>query len=321
VNSLPLVSLLCVSLLLPACTTDRSPSQVNSVLQQQARSMAAHLAADEPLAGLRIARGLVPFDPALADFSARLAAAPQEVRAQFEHERLGVNVSLRRDDEAGFWSRAAWWLPDRLLDLCDVVSFDLRLGYGLGVDLHATRAAQLGLGAAGGIGLGWHEQRSLGVRVAQYNGWRLGSAGGGFDWGFDVGTGERHVGGARREGGAQSEDLIYQEWRDYWSLGASAHALLLGVEVDLHPIELADFFGGLVGFDLGHDDQGTTRPEPVFGNSGLALQTLRECLVDEPTMDMWAAARDAAAGMPTEGVSAPGDAGNPEGVSPPADEP
>jgi len=294
--------------------------------------MAAHLAADEPLAGLRIARGLEAFDPTLAEFSARLAAAPPEVRAQFEHERLGVNVSVRRDEDTGFWTRAAWWLPDRVLDLCDVVSFDLRLGYGLAVDVHATRAAALGLGAAAGIGLGWHDQRSLGVRVAQYNGWRLGSSGGGFDWGFDVGTGERRVGGARREPGAQSSDLIYQEWRDYWSLGASAHGLLLGVEVDLHPIELADFFGGLVGFDLGHDDQGSTRAEPLYGTSGLALQTLRESLIDQPTMDAWFVARDAAAAMDAEAAreaaaetdhDAPpatvNDAG--EGVSPPADEP
>lgn len=279
-------------LLLPACSTSRAPRQVNVVVHQQERSMQAHFAAGEPLAGLRIARGLESFDAQLADLSARLAEQSAEVRELFEHDRLGVNVALRRDEPAEFWTRVAWWLPERLLDLLDVVSFDLRMGYGLSADVHLTRAAALGAGSAASLGFGWHEQRSLGVRVAQHSGWRLGSAGGGFDWGFDMGTGERQVGGARREAGARPDDLMHQEWRDYWSLGASAHALLVGVEVDLHPVELADFFGGLVGFDLGHDDLATTRAEPLAGTSDLELQTLRECLIDVPTMKAWVAARE-----------------------------
>ncbi|MFT7464963.1 MAG: hypothetical protein ACI9EF_003323 [Pseudohongiellaceae bacterium] len=279
---------------LPACTTTRSPRQVATVVRQQKRAMDAHFAVGEALPGLRIARGIDQFDPDLADFAGRLAAAPAEIRQQFGHDQLGVNVALRRPEQSGVLARVAWWLPDRLLDLFDVLSFDVRLGYGLAGDLHLTQGAALAAGAAGGIGVGWHEQRSLGLRVGQYSGWRLGSDGAGFDWGFDAGTGERRIGGARREGGSYPEALIYQEWRDYWAVGVSAHVVLLGARLELHPVQLADFFGGWVGFDLGNDDQGGTRAVPLVGTSDIDLQTLRECLTDEPTMELWRGAMEAA---------------------------
>ena len=57
------------------------------------------------------------------------------------------------------------WLPDRLMDLADVVSFDVGLGAGVGLDAHVTRAAQLGAEAGASMGLGWHPQRSLGLRM------------------------------------------------------------------------------------------------------------------------------------------------------------
>lgn len=296
-----------------ACTTPRLPRQVSSLVHQQVRLMESHEAVDEWVAALRIARGVQTFDPVLADYCTRLEAFPEEVQRLFGHDRLGVNVSLRRDVQAGLGERVAWWLPDRLLDLLDVFSFDLRFGYGLAADVHLTRAAALAAGGSASLGVGWHEQRSLGVRVANQGGWRFGSAGGGFDWGFDVGTGERRVGGGRREAGAEPDDLLYQEWRDYWSLGASVHALLLGAEFDFHPVELADFLGGLVGFDLGHDDRATTRAEPLAGTGSLDLQILRECLIDVRTMEQWALYRERlSAGAETDALkdTATGDGGH-----------
>jgi len=183
-------------------------------------------------------------------------------------------------------SGSAW--PGGCRIVCSICSTSSRLICGL----VTASAAALAAGGSASLGVGWHEQRSLGVRVANQGGWRFGSAGSGFDWGFDVGTGERRVGGGRREAGAEPDDLLYQEWRDYWSLGASVHALLLGVEFDFHPVELADFLGGLVGFDLGHDDQVTTRAEPLAGTGIMDLQILRECLIDVRTMEQWALYRE-----------------------------
>jgi hypothetical protein len=54
-------------------------------------------------------------------------------------------------------------------------------------------------------------------------------------------------------------DRLYQEMRDYYAVGLELTAVILGVEVDLHPVDLADFVVGWGGLDIQRDDFATTR--------------------------------------------------------------
>jgi hypothetical protein len=68
---------------------------------------------------------------------------------------------------------------------------------------------------------------------------------------------------------------LYQQFRDYWALGANATAGIVGVEVDFHPLQLADFFAGVVGLDFLNDDLAHTR--------GLSLDAVENKLL----VDLW----------------------------------
>ena len=77
---------------------------------------------------------------------------------------LGMNRKLRAQADRPIWARALLWLPDRALDLMDVVTFEAHTGVGLFADAHATRAMQLLGGARSIDGFGLHDHRSLGIR-------------------------------------------------------------------------------------------------------------------------------------------------------------
>ena len=54
-------------------------------------------------------------------------------------------------------------------------------------------------------------------------------------------------------------ETCYQEYLDYWAIGAKVGAGILGVEFEFHTVELADFLGGWFFWDPGNDDLATTR--------------------------------------------------------------
>ena len=287
----------CVLLLaaLSGCTVSRTPRMVAAHVASQELACATRRESGEPELALRFGRGLVALDPARPDAEALLSSGDATLDAHWQHPWLGSNVALRRPREADWGRRLLWWLPDRLLDLADLVSFDLGLGAGLGGDVHLTRAVQIGAGAGASVGLGWHGQRSLGVRVTESDGWALSLWGAGQRSGFDLGPGGRVVGGQRFDASGHHPDgLIYQEWLDYWAVGGSAHALLVSAEVELHPMQLFDLLAGLVGFDPLGDDLATTEAGELLPDEELGLLVLRETLVDEPTLAAWRAEARAA---------------------------
>ena len=60
-------------------------------------------------------------------------------------------------------------------------------------------------------------------------------------------------------GAHRPSDPLYEDLRDYWALGASATAGIVGAEVDFHPLQLADFLVGILGVDFLNDDLAYTR--------------------------------------------------------------
>ena len=172
---------------------------------------------------------------------------------------LGANRTTRLRVDRPIWAHALLYVPDRVLDLLDIVSVDIHFGPGLYVDGHLTRAAQLALGARTGSGIGWHEQRSLGMMYRR-------EAAVGF---LPFGALAHESALAGTSGVKECKDAfaglyrpshkLYQTHKDYWAVGASVTLVLSGIEFDVHPAQIADFVAGIVTVDLLDDDFARTR--------------------------------------------------------------
>lgn len=162
---------------------------------------------------------------------------------------------------------AGSWLEARGADAMDIVGLRLGVGIGLGAWVRATEWAQLGLmrrgptetDLVGGSGTAHAEGfRVRGVPCAMFG--TIGRWGGlwtessreillpAYSNRGDV------VPPIRREvvAGAVSPDGSADDWR--LSFGAGVHALILGVEAELRPVQVLDFVAGLLGYDPAGDD-------------------------------------------------------------------
>jgi len=173
--------------------------------------------------------------------------------------RLGSNQPRRARTERSPAARVLLYLPDRLLDLADLVSLDLHLGFGLYANVHATRAVQAGLGTRGVTGVGWHERRSLGLREQQESSLVLVAIGAEATSGALTGTSGILSWSETVAGLHGPRDPLYQEVRDYWAVGAGLTLIFIGMDLDFHPVQVADFVAGIATVDFLGDDFATTR--------------------------------------------------------------
>ena len=184
--------------------------------------------------------------------------------------KTAKTVEVKKDEPAAGCSTlntALLYIPNRLLDLSDIVSLELGAGAEFGVDVRLTRWMQLGGRYGDKYFLGKDYARQLG-----------GGYSSGWNYGLGCLTSERRyvddTFGTTREFllkrkslslAMPNEDFTYtQETRDFWEIGANA-GWLVTVGVAIHPVEIADFFAGIVLIDLKGDDygSGTCRPVPV----------------------------------------------------------
>lgn len=168
----------------------------------------------------------------------------------------GCASSKGSSRNTGLW--IAMYPVNRVLDVLDVVSFSAGLEGGLYANAHVTRAVQLGLGGGGGFNVGWWQKRELGADVDTISGLALGP--------FMLET-ENLSRAGTRGGRVETVDITGvcvpggpgSDERDYWGIGARAIVLLVGAEVEVHPVELADAITGFFFIDFMHDDIGNGR--------------------------------------------------------------
>jgi hypothetical protein len=205
--------------------------------------------------------GLVVCADNAASDDNKAASAPKEVKAD-KTAKAAKNVEVENDKvQAGspILKTALLYIPNRVLDLLDIVTFNLGAGPEFGVEVRATRWIQVG-GMYG-------DKYFIGKNYARQIG---GGYSSGWNYEFLCFTSERRyvdeTFGTTSEfilkrkplGFAMpSDDFTYsQDVRDFWEIGANAGWLItLGAAV--HPVEIADFLAGLVLIDLKGDDYGS----------------------------------------------------------------
>ena len=252
-------ALCALCLLIAGCSSLRKPDQVDSLLSQALRAAVAHHEFDlDPEASLLVdaIRSVDPDYPGVRELDEELEPGS---RLDLVRDKLGMNRGLRPHIERSPRAQALLWLPDRLLDLLDIVTFGVHFGVGGFADGHVTRGFQWGGGFRSTGGLGLHDHRSLGLKAQTEAGLTLFIAGTHTYAGSLAGTSGTRSATDNSLGLHKPMAPLYQNLRDYWAIGASGTAGIFGAEVDFHPIQLADFLLGFVAIDFLSDDFAHTR--------------------------------------------------------------
>ena len=254
-----LLAALGVGLLCAACGQARGPLDPRPLMHAAVAEAADLQEQGRPEEASLLLGAVRRVDPGHAGAAALRAELGPGFREITPHPLLGSSQGLRPGADRPLQVRALLYLPDRLLDLLDVLSLEKNLGEGVLIDVHATRGLQVALGTRHTIGYGLHSPRSVGVISQDETGVGLGPWGA-LDYRCSlVGTtglfgDEWQVRGLHRP-----SDPLYQTLRDYWSIGTSLQLGLLGLGVELHPLQVADFVVGWLGVDFLHDDHAHTR--------------------------------------------------------------
>ena len=296
-------------LVVAACAGSRSPGQIQGLLADAYAAAETHAQAGRNHEAAVLLASVREIDPAHAGLDALTSQIDPNAFATMDRGWLGSNLKLRPRAEHSLGARVAWYVPDRLLDLMDVVSVDAHTGYGVFVDAHVTRAAQVAGGFRSVAGLGLHEHRSLGGRAQVEAGLNLLPVGAQTFTGGLAGT-SGALGIADHFAGVHRPDArLYREYRDYWSIGAAGTVLFIGVDWDLHPAQLVDFFCGFAGIDFLNDDFARTRGLELSRREQWILADLSRVRGDTSALEIYRAragdAQDETEGALAESTPAP----------------
>jgi hypothetical protein len=286
------ISILAVlSCALGCAATPQSPSLIENQLEAALQASRTHHRAGRPIEAAQLLAPVLEIDSAYPGASELSDAIGPDVEDLFDHPYLGSNFAKRPTVERSLPARVLLYLPDRLLDLTDVMSVDLHIGLGAFANLHITRAAQLGVGLRGIGGVGWHDHRSLGFQGQAESGVALPGVGAQAFSGAVAGTSGAFAAADASAGVHRPSDRVYQRLRDYWAVGAGITAGAAGVDFDLHPIELADFVVGFIGLDLLHDDFAQTRGLALTRRERTLVRSLSEIQGSPETLETYRAMR------------------------------
>ena len=158
-------------------------------------------------------------------------------------EEYQTVADVKRDwsytDRVYISAKDTWW------DFWDIVTIDASFGDGFILNAHATRLAQAGLGWFDGLRVGWN-QRASGTWAER---------------GYEYGLGPFYWRDKAKEAVYGNrilfeQDLAYTGFEldknhvdgEKFDLGARVHLAWVGLEADVHPKEILDFFFSVGGF-------------------------------------------------------------------------
>ena len=254
----------------------RRPYLIDENLDNAAR----HLNAGQKEEAAQIYRVVLFADPTNTEAQEKLREAGGCERCIVEPSLLGQNLIKYPERE----SSTLWFVCypiNRLLDVLDIVTVQLGPQGGLYADVHATYAVRTAIGAGGGAEIGWSQKRELAAGSGHVCGLargRFSAEGAGFTRFGTCGArnASHSVAGLNRPSG-----FAYQHHRDYWSVGARAIVLIVGAQIEIHPVEAADALTGLFFVDFLRDDIGSTRGLDLTAADIEAMQALLRTLTAE----------------------------------------
>ena len=153
------------------------------------------------------------------------------------------------------YSDISCYIPNRLMDALDMFSIDLKGGFFIGAGVQVTRA--FGVGGQIGYDAGLYKDFNRQYGIAFENGYQAQL---GFVTAEDVSV-FNPIGNVKTywQHGNNFPDVndkiydCYTGARDYWAIEVYAYCLA-GAKVAIHPLEIADFFAGLICRDPKKDD-------------------------------------------------------------------
>jgi hypothetical protein len=282
---------LVVSLLLPACAKPPSPEHLRDYLRQAMEGAKQHSEAGNGVEACQLVNTVLLIDQDYPEASNLRDELCAQVDNLYGHPFLGSNFSIRPEVERSTVTRVLLYLPDRILDVFDLISFDVHFGPGAFANVHATRAVQVGGGARAIGGLGWHDHRSLGGMGQAESGLTLFGLGAHAYSGALVGTSGVFAANDTLAGLHRPSSKFYQRLRDYWAVGFGVTAFG-GMDFDFHPVELADLVVGFAAVDLLNDDFAGTRSLRLSRAERRVLYALYQVKQSEETMQAYLASPD-----------------------------
>jgi len=261
--------------LLAGCAPNYTAFQIDQRLSKTLGAAQFHLGLREYAEAAQLARAIENIDPeypGLIEVNEGLKNRSEDL---FAASLLGSNRARRKPIERSMGGRIARYLPDRLSDLFDIFTLDAHSGLGGFADVHATRAVQLVGGARVVGGLGSYSQRNaVGFQLQADAGAAAMGIGRHRFVGFIAGPGGVYTGTGDLSGVQQPMDRFYQDFRDYWGIGASATFGFVGASAELHPVQVVDFVLGWFGWDLTNDDSAYSAPLRLLTSERDLLQEL-----------------------------------------------
>ena len=188
--------------------------------------------------------------------SQEVKAAEQEAAVVLsEEEKMVASENQTPPLLRGLTGKLLMYLPNRLMDLLDIFSLELRGGAAIGADVRLTRAVGLAaeIGATGDLIKGYNRQ--YGCALTQgYEALFLIPMAENMDRSISYGYVNKYW-----QYGTNfplPSDAVYAPRtgaRDYWAIEAGA-ICLVGAKVAVHPLAFVDFFAGLILLDPSDDD-------------------------------------------------------------------
>lgn len=270
--------------LLAACSTPRTGAEVNSVLESAYSSFETRIQQDQPLEAYFLYQSIKAVDPAFRDLEVQAESFRQhhtDLVDYFERDWMGSNFGLREPTDSGIGTRILWYIPDRILDIFDQESLSIHFGVGAHVDVHVTRFVQAKAGAHAVSGIGWHEHRSLGIKQQAEAGFALLAFGAQAGSATQYGTSGVQTGSLTVAGIYGPSDEPYRDFSDFWAVGFSFTAGIVGISYDWHPVQAFDNLVGWFFFDPCNDDFGRTRGNRLSDHEQNQIQHLGDISRDD----------------------------------------
>jgi hypothetical protein len=281
-------SILLISIMgLIACSSAPNLQQVNTrakEIHDEAQKLLSAGRPEEAVRMLQILSDIHPDDPKIQAIINQLT---EEQRASIaDSPWLGFNKSRRAKVESSIAAKILWYIPDRLVDLWEIIEVEIGVGPGLCVGAWITRAAQVELcpfESHIAVGVGGPKKHYVWAGATNKSEVVLGPIGGSAVSYYKAGTGGLDISNRALWFHRPSHPL-YQEYRDYWAIGVEANFSIvlipLYLRIEIHPIEVFDFLAGIVLWDPLGDDLATTRRLVFDSNQKNMLKGMAHMLGD-----------------------------------------